>query len=257
VLPSATRIASVTLAVADLDRSLGFYRDLAGLTELSRNGSQVSLGVGSAPILHLIEERGAEPAPDRATGLYHTAILYPDRAALGRTIAHIASKQYRFTGASDHLVSEAFYLDDPDGHGVELYRDRPRTEWKWEGDRIAMASLPLDVESVLADADRPFDGAPEGTTIGHVHLKTHDIADAEAFYRDIVGFDVTAQLGDSATFLAAGGYHHHLAANVWQSRRGSPAPSGHVGLREIVISAPGGTAKELVDPMGHRVVIAN
>jgi catechol 2,3-dioxygenase len=255
VLPDDTRLGPVTLAVADLERSLGFYRDLAGLTELAREGGRVTLGAGSAPVLHLHEERGATPPPNRASGLFHTAILYPDRPALARVVRHIMGKQYPFTGASDHLVSEAFYLDDPDGLGVELYRDRARDKWRWKGDTVDMATLPLNIADLLATADREFDGAPAGTRVGHVHLKVSDIAEAEAFYRDVLGFGVTTHFGDSATFLAAGGYHHHIGANTWQSRGMGAAPPGHAGLREIVIEVPNAAAQEFADPWGHRVVV--
>ena len=238
-LPDGVRLGAVTLSVADAERSMTFYRDLVGLRELSRAGSLVTLGAGANPVLHLAETAGAQPAPARSTGLYHTAILFPDRAALARVVRHIAQNDYAFSGASDHLVSEAFYLDDPDGHGVELYRDRPSTDWPRRGDTIEMASLPLDVPDLLREATRDFDGAPEGTCIGHVHLKVHDLAQAEAFYTNVVGFAVTARYGDSATFLAAGGYHHHLGANIWHSRGAPPVPDGHVRLREIIIEVPG------------------
>lgn len=255
VLPDDTHLGPVTLAVADLERSLGFYRDLAGLHELNREAGRVTLGAGDAPVLHLHEEKGLKPAPNRASGLFHTAILYPDRAALARVVRHVMAEQYPFTGASDHLVSEALYLDDPDGLGVELYRDRARDKWRWKGDTIEMATLPLNVADLLANADHEFDGAPPGTRVGHVHLKVSDIARAEAFYRDVLGFGVTTHFGDSATFLAAGGYHHHIGANTWQSRGVEAAPPGHAGLREIVIDVPSGTTREFVDPWGHRVVV--
>lgn len=253
--PADTRLGPVTLAVADVDRALGFYRDLVGLRELARDGARVTLGAGVDAVLHLREEPGARPAPRRASGLFHTAILFPDRAALARIVKHITSRGYAFTGASDHLVSEAFYLDDPDGLGVELYHDRPRAEWTWRDGTIEMATLPLDVADLLGAADRDFDGAPAGTRVGHVHLKVSDVKIAESFYRDTIGMDVTTHFADSATFLAAGGYHHHIGANTWQSRGAAPAPAGHVGLREIVVIAPGAPARQLTDPWGHRVSI--
>lgn len=255
MLPAGTRIAEATLAVADLDRSLRFYRDLVGLSEVRRDGVSVDLGWERTTVLRLTEEAGALPPPPRATGLYHTAILYPDRAALARVIRHIASAAYPFTGASDHLVSEAFYLDDPDGLGVELYRDRPRNEWPRKDGAIEMASLPLDIDHVLADADRPFDGAPPGTRVGHIHLKVSDIAAAEAFYRNEVGFDVVTRYGSAATFLAADGYHHHIGANTWHSLASKPAPPGHAGLRGFVVDTPGSVGRDLVDPWGHRVIL--
>lgn len=250
-----TRLGAVTLAVADLGRAAGVYSRLVGLAEVARDGRRLTLGAGGKAVVQLHEEPGARPAPARASGLYHTAILFPDRAALARVVRHIAASGYAFTGASDHLVSEAFYLDDPDGNGVELYRDRPRAEWRWDGDRVEMASLPLDIEGLLAEADGPFDGAPDETRIGHVHLKVSDIADAEAFYTGEVGFAVMARFGSGATFLAADGYHHHLGANVWQSRGAAPAPAGSAGLREFTIEVPGGDDRMLTDPWGHRVAI--
>jgi catechol 2,3-dioxygenase len=227
-------------------------------------------------VLNLVEEAGVKPAPARSSGLFHTAILYPDRAALARVVKHIAASGYPLTGASDHLVSEAFYLDDPDGNGVELYRDRPRAEWKWNGETIEMATLPLDIADVFSAADREFDGAADGTRIGHVHLKVNGIAEAEAFYRDVIGFGVTTRFGDSATFLAAGGYHHHLGANIWQSRGAPAAGPGFARLREIVLIVPTGTDVDgivtrakaagisahremgdvvLQDPWGHRILL--
>lgn len=275
-LGDAARIGPVTLAVVNAERAMGFYRDLAGLRELSRGSSRVTLGAGREPVLTLVEEAGVKPAPVRASGLFHTAFLYPDRAALARVVKHISSTGYPFTGASDHLVSEAFYLDDPDGNGVELYRDRPRAEWKWNGDVIEMATLPLDTADLFSAADRDFDGAAEGTRVGHVHLKVNGIAEAEAFYRDVIGFAVTARFGDSATFLAAGGYHHHLGANIWQSRGAPAAGPGFAGLRQIVLQVPAaadvdGIVKRaktagvrarresgevvLQDPWGHRILL--
>lgn len=255
MLPPGTRIADVTLAVADVDRSLRFYRDLAGLREVSRDASSVSLGANAAPILKLVEEPDAAPPPDRATGLYHTAILYPDRAALARVIRHIAANNYPFTGASDHLVSEAFYLDDPDGNGVELYRDRPRDQWRRSGDKIEMASLPLDVDDLLSSADRPYDGAADGTRVGHIHLKVSDIALAEKFYVNELGFALVTRFGSSATFLAADGYHHHVGANTWHSLNAQPAPRGHAGLRAFTIDTPRAPARDIVDPWGHNVTL--
>jgi catechol 2,3-dioxygenase len=255
MLPAGTQIADVTLGVADLERSLRFYRDLVGLREMRRDGSVIGLGTGGTPILHLIEERDAAPPPPRATGLFHTAILYPDRAALARVIRHIAAAGHAFTGASDHLVSEAFYLDDPDGLGVELYRDRPRAEWPRRDGAIEMASLPLDIDDVLASADRSFDGAPDGTRVGHVHLKVSDIGLAESFYCDEVGFERVTRFGASATFLAADGYHHHIGANTWSSFASSPAPPGHAGLRAFTVDTPGASPRQLTDPWGHRVTL--
>lgn len=235
---SGVSLGPVSLTVGDLERSLGFYRDLVGLRELSRSGGDVTLGAGSRAVVRLIEERGARPAPRRATGLFHTAILFPDRAALARVVRHIAEARYPFTGASDHLVSEAFYLDDPDAHGVELYRDRPRSEWPRDGDTIQMATLPLDVDGLLAEDESEFTGAPEGTCVGHVHLKTDDVANAERFFTNVVGMSITARYAESASFFSADGYHHHFAANIWASRGAGPSPDGTARLVEYVIDVP-------------------
>jgi catechol 2,3-dioxygenase len=228
-------LGPVKLSVGDLERSLGFYRDLVGLRVLAHAGSEVSLGTGDLAIVRLVEEPGARPAPRRSTGLFHTAILFPDRASLASVARHIASRQYPFSGASDHLVSEALYLDDPDGHGAELYRDRPRAEWRWENGELQMATLPLDVTGLLAEATGEFAGAPEGTCVGHVHLKANDVGGAGRFFTNVVGLALTARYGESASFFASDGYHHHFAANVWQSRGAAPAPDGHVRLVEYVI----------------------
>jgi catechol 2,3-dioxygenase len=255
VLPPGTRIGGVTLTVADLQRSADFYRGLAGLREMPGKAGTLTLGAGSEALVHLIEQPGARPSARRASGLFHTAILYPDRPALARTIRHIVTQGYPFTGASDHIVSEAFYLDDPDGHGVELYCDRPRSSWQWQDGRIQMATYALDVQDVLREADRPFDGAPEGTSVGHIHLKVGDIDEAERFYGERVGFDVTAHYGDAATFMSAAGYHHHLGANVWQSK-GLPASTPeHARLIAFEVVVPGAAPESLQDPWGTRVEI--
>ncbi|HYV97299.1 MAG TPA: VOC family protein [Gemmatimonadaceae bacterium] len=256
-LPAATQLGPVTLAVADVERSMRFYCDLVGLAELTRDGNRVSLGAGDAAVLHLVEEPGLKPPPNRASGLYHTAILFPDRATLARVVRHIMQREYPFTGASDHLVSEAFYLDDPDGLGVELYRDRARDKWRWHGDKLEMATLPLNLPDLLSTADREFGQAPPGTRVGHVHLKVSDIEVAERFYHEEMGFDLVTRYGDSATFLAAGGYHHHIGANTWQSKGREAAPPGHAGIRELVIQVPAGATQHFTDPWGLSVRVTS
>ena len=257
----------VELSVSDLDRSLAYWQDAIGLRVLSRDDGTAELGAGGvdAPLLRFVEEPGARPA-DGFTGLFHVALLVPDRPSLGRFLAHAAREQIPLEGLSDHDVSEAIYLRDPDRHGIEVYADRPREQWEgqvWE----RMTTMPLDTASLLAEAgDDGFDGLPAGTTMGHVHLCVRDIDETIAFYRDTLGMDLTAQLGDMAAFLSAGGYHHHIGGNTWQTRGAEPAPEGTARLRRFTIVLPdeaevervaeriGGT--EVRDPSGNPLVLA-
>src|SRR5215216_2019095 len=238
--PDTTVNGPVSLTVADLDRSLQFYTGPIGLAQLERNGGEATLGVPGNPLLQLVEQPGARPWTEYATGLYHFAILLPTRADLGRWIRNWYGHGMPEFGQGDHLVSEALYLRDPDGHGIEIYRDRPRSEWAWENGRVKMASLPVDVAGLLAEAEQSgvsWSGAPVGTTMGHVHLQVGDIAKARAFYSDVIGFDVVAEM-PTALFVSAGGYHHHLGMNVWHSRGGSPAGPDVAQLHSYTIVLP-------------------
>lgn len=225
-LGPSTHIGAVRLQVADRARSVAFYRDLLGFRELTQVGDITTLGApdSTVPLVELVERPGASPVRQYSRlGLYHFAILLPDRAALGRVLLHFHRHRIAL-GMSDHLVSEALYLSDPDGLGIEIYRDRPRTEWQVTGDGVAMATEPLDVEGLVAAADSDtWSGMPRSTVIGHVHLHVGDITRAEAFYADALGFDVTTRRYPGALFMSAGGYHHHLGVNTWA--RGAPAPA--------------------------------
>jgi catechol 2,3-dioxygenase len=237
--PAAT-VGPVHLTVAELQRSLEYYGQSIGLEVLHSDGARASLGVGERELLFLVEERGARPASGH-TGLYHFALLVPAREDLARWLAHAARDRVRLVGLSDHFVSEALYLSDPDGHGIEIYWDRPREVWEGQvADR--MTTMALDVNSLLGELDdppsEPFDGLPPGTVMGHVHLKVAGIAETVAFYRDAVGFALMAQLGPYAAFLSTGGYHHHLGANTWESSGGSPPPPGTAALRHATIVLP-------------------
>lgn len=235
-----TSMGPVHLTVSDLDRSLGYYGERIGLSELERKNGKASLGTGERTLLVLTEQPGAQPADGR-TGLYHFALLVPERHQLARWLAHAARDRVPMTGLSDHFVSEALYLRDPDGHGIEIYRDRPREVW--EGQVMErMTTLPLNVQSLLGELDdpeqEPFDGLPAGTVVGHVHLRVARIEPVVGFYRDVLGFGLMAQLGPQAAFLAAGGYHHHLGANIWESA-GAPAPDpGMAALRHATLVLP-------------------
>jgi catechol 2,3-dioxygenase len=236
-LPATTRMGAVELTVADLDRSLRYYGGQVGLELLRRDGRTASLGAGGAELLGLVEEPGASPA-GRYAGLFHFAVRVPERADLARWLAHAARDHVQLVGLSDHFVSEAIYLTDPDGHGIEIYHDRPRDVW--EG-RVAsrLTTEPLDVADLLGELDdpasEPFDRLPAGTDMGHVHLQVADVEESVAFYRDVLGFELMAELFRSAAFLGAGGYHHHVGANVWHSRGAPTAPSGTAALRHATI----------------------
>jgi catechol 2,3-dioxygenase len=275
-IPADTRLGAVHLTVADLDRSVGYYEREIGLTVREREGGRAALGTGREDLLVLVEEPGAKPA-DGFSGLYHFALLVPDRADLARWLAHAARDQVQLVGMSDHFVSEALYLRDPDHHGIEIYADRPRELWEgqvWQ----RMTSLPLDTDDLVSVLDDPssatFDGLPGGSVMGHVHLRVSEIAPTVAFYGDTLGFGLMAQLGAHAAFLSAGGYHHHLGANTWESAGVGQAPAGYASLRhativlsnadarDALVERAGGAVDEVAgapaiqDPSGNRLALA-
>ena len=254
-LSPLTTVGAVSLTVADLERSLAFYRHAIGVDVLDRADGRASFGVGGHELLVLVEERGAMAAYG-FTGLYHFALLVPGRSDLARWLAHAQRDRVPLTGLSDHFVSEAIYLSDPDGHGIEIYADRPRDVW--EGQVFErLTTLPLDVRGLLRDASGEFDGLPAGTVMGHVHLKVSSIPDTVAFYRDVLGFEVMAQLGAQAAFFAAGGYHHHIGANTWESAGASSPPAGTAALRHAAIALPDAAERDRVlerlSAAGHAV----
>jgi catechol 2,3-dioxygenase len=240
-----TDLGLVALTVADLRRSTAFYQDVLGFELLQTDSEQAVLGAGGTPLLVLHEKRDAGPAPTNVTGLtglYHFAILVPTRADLARSLLHMVESGYPLGGASDHLVSEALYLSDPDNNGIEIYRDRPREEWPRRGGQLQMASDPLDLRALISEAQadpRPWNGLATGTRLGHMHLQVADIPQARDFYHGVLGFDIVfdwERMG--ALFVSAGSYHHHLGLNTWHSRGGSPAPEGSAGLRYFTIYLP-------------------
>jgi catechol 2,3-dioxygenase len=222
-LPDATLVGGVRLQVADLPHSLSYYRDVIGLRAIAVAHDVATLGVPGSDValvtLHAVP--GSKPVPPRgAFGLFHFAILLPDRAALGRFVAHLATKGVR-VGMADHRVSEAIYLSDPDGLGIEVYADRPRRQWRYDDGQLVMTTDPLDVEDLVGAAARqPWEGAPAGTMMGHVHLHVGNLDEADAFYHRALGFDLTVWNYPGARFFSAGGYHHHLGTNTW-----SPGPA--------------------------------
>jgi catechol 2,3-dioxygenase len=247
-IPAATRMGAVHLTVGDLDRSLRYYGGEVGLELLRREGGTASLGAGGTELLGLVEEPGAQPA-GRHTGLFHFALLVPERDDLARWLAHAARDRVPLVGMSDHFVSEALYLTDPDGHGIEIYHDRPREVWEGQVG-VRMTTEPLDVASLLGEledpATAPFERLPAGTDMGHVHLQVADVGDSIAFYRDVLGLELMAELFGSAAFLAAGGYHHHIGANVWHSRGAPPAPPGTAALRQATLVLPDAAERDRV-----------
>jgi catechol 2,3-dioxygenase len=233
-LAPETRLGAVELTVTDLDRSVGFYEDAIGLQEHRREDGSAGLGAGGEDLLVLVEKPDAVKA-GRHAGLYHFALLHPSRLELARAAARLAATRTPIQGASDHGISEAIYLPDPDGNGIELAADRPREEWP---DLSVMSGGPdpLDLGALLEPVaeEEPQPSVDPATTIGHVHLHVGDLDAATRFYRDVVGFDVMTHL-PSAVFVAAGGYHHHVGFNTWRGPWVPPAPDNVVGLRHFTI----------------------
>jgi catechol 2,3-dioxygenase len=249
----------VHLTVSDLADSLEFWTRSIGLRVRARDAGVVALGAGDGDLVVLVEEPGAQPAA-RHTGLFHVALLVPERADLARFLAHVIRTRVPLTGASDHTVSEALYLRDPDLHGIEVYADRPRAGWDGRVEEL-MGTDPLDASALLGVLDdpqaAPFDGLPDGTVVGHVHLQVDDVARATAFYQGVLGFDLTARYGADAVFLSAGGYHHHVGANTWASRGAPPPPPGSASLRHATILVEDAAARDAVlaraEAAGHAV----
>src|SRR5437764_6196948 len=217
-----TNIGLVTLRVADLERSRRFYEGILAFQPIKQAPGKVVLGgQDKRPLLELIEVSGAAPQPRRATGLYHVAILFPTRADLGRELLRVARAGVQI-GQGDHLVSEALYISDPDDNGLELYRDRPRSEWHWTNGMVEMATDPVDIRGMVAEGERdaePWEVIPAGTRVGHIHLQVGDIKEARRFYSTILGFDVTAELSEhGALFASARGNHHHIALTACHCR---------------------------------------
>lgn len=241
-LAQDTAMGVVDLLVRDLDTMVAYYTDGVGLDVISTTGDVVILGRGTAPIMRLTQRAGLPEFDRSGAGLYHTAILFAEAAGLAASITRMAGYAPRsFTGSADHLVSEAFYFDDPEGNGVELYVDRPRSAWRrTAGGGVQMASLPLDPHRFVAahlDRSTTATAGPGAADIGHVHLQVGDIETARAFYSGVLGFDVTAQLGSQALFVSAGGYHHHIGMNTWHSAGAGPRAAS-LGLGQVSIEVP-------------------
>jgi catechol 2,3-dioxygenase len=238
-LPDGFRFGPAALRVSDPGRSLDFYVNKIGLVLRKREEAFAVLGTDAEEVLRLDFHPGISPRNYRETGLYHVAILVPDCPSLGAAITRLAEHDIRL-GAADHLVSEAIYVWDPDNNGIEIYRDRPREEWTWHGGQVQMANRPLDFDGLLREKEvARIAKAPmkNGTRIGHIHLEVDDLARAKQFYGEIAGFAATATL-PGAQFLGAGGYHHHLGTNIWESRNGPPPSPDTAGISLVTFEMP-------------------
>jgi catechol 2,3-dioxygenase len=256
-LPAGTRLGPVQLQIADLGRSVDYYENILGLRILNRTDSRAVLGNqgDDAPLVELHERRGIRPSSHRGQlGLYHFAILLPDRPALGRFVRHLGELGIR-AGAGDHLVSESFYLQDPDNLGIEVYADRPRSTWRRIGKQLVMATDPVDVAGVVASAgDAPWSGMPTGTVMGHLHLHVGDLARGSAFYSETLGFDRMVWQYPGALFLAADGYHHHLGTNTWAGPGAEAPDEDSAQLLEWTIVLPD---RHSLDAVADRLSLKN
>lgn len=236
-IDSRTSIDSVHVTITNLARSIRFYEERLGLTVHERGEGTASLGAKDGRTILALHESASATRAARTTGLYHFAILVPSRADLAQALRRLVTTHTVMQGFADHGVSEALYLADPDGNGIEIYRDRPRDEWPVLEGKLVMGVEPLDVERLLSESreSEPLARLPSGTVMGHIHLHVSDLDDAERFYRDAAGFDLIMRYGRSAAFLSAGGYHHHIAVNTWAGAGAPAPPAGAIGLREFVV----------------------
>ncbi|MBS9719307.1 VOC family protein [Tianweitania sp. BSSL-BM11] len=231
------RIGTVSLRVNDLAGISHFYQTVLGLQLIDQSDGIVQLGAGNRAFLELVGDTAAPRSAPTEAGLFHTAFLLPERADLGSWVYHLARNRFSFQGASDHAVSEALYLTDPEGNGIEVYVDRPSSQWPYHDGKLGMVTERLDLNNLMAAAQgREWQGAPAGSIIGHVHLQVGATAQADAFYADALGLDITARY-PGASFFGSGGYHHHLAGNIWNSRNATRHTSGATGLRQVELLA--------------------
>jgi catechol 2,3-dioxygenase len=244
-----TTIGEISLYVSDLDRSAAFYQDRLGFQLMEMTAGQAILGAGERRLITLVEKPGAS-RPAKSTGLYHFAVLLPNRRALARVLYHLVETESEVQGAADHGVSEAIYMADPDGNGIEIYRDRRRSEWPMDDiGRLMMDTDELDVNDLvdeLKEGVAEWEGLPDKTIIGHVHLQVRDLKEAEQFYTRVLGFQLMQRYGSGAAFVSAGGYHHHIGFNTWAGAGAPPPPDDAVGLRWFEIRLPDAGALEAV-----------
>ncbi|MEC0130691.1 MULTISPECIES: VOC family protein [Paenibacillus] len=233
ILQPDTQIGLVQIRVSNLERSLTFYQNVVGLSVLRQTGREVEMTADGQNVLLILREieNARVIRPNSVAGLYHFAILVPDRPSLGLVVRNLISSGIE-VGQGDHLVSEALYIQDPDNNGIEIYRDRPKNEWKYDAEgHVMMSTDPVDVDGLLAASEGlSWNGLPAGTVIGHVHFHVGNLNKAKAFYVDLLGFELTANYGSAAMFISAGGYHHHIGLNVWAGQGAPAAPADTVGI---------------------------
>ena len=238
-------VGEVNIKVKNLDNAVIFYQNIMGFQVLEQTeGKAVLTTDGKTPLLTLEQPADVIPKEGKMSGLYHFAILLPSRADLSVFLRHLLQTGYPL-GAADHYVSEALYLNDPDGNGIEVYRDRPSFEWTWKNNLVEMATEQLDAEGILAESDAEWNGLPSGTVMGHIHLHVGDLQKAEEFYTKGLGFDVVSYYPQAA-FLSTGGYHHHIAINTWQGVGAPKPPKNSVGLNWYTLVFPNETERENV-----------
>lgn len=263
------RIGRVRLNVRDLDKVAEFYERVLGLTRLGHSGDVITLGTSTTPLLELAGDPGLAPRNRRDAGLFHTAFLLPSRADLGRWLGFALENEIPLQGASDHIVSEALYLADPEGNGIEIYADRAPSQWRDASGNIYMTTEGMDARGVIdAAKGSKWTGFPEDAFIGHVHLQVGDVEKAKGFYRDVLGFDLASDY-TGAAFFGSGGYHHHLAGNIWNSRGAGLRPANATGLASVVIVTRDDATRDALqarlknaegnaisDPWGTRIILA-
>lgn len=233
-------VSELVLKVEDINRAKEFYQTIMGLRILKDNGKKVELTAnGKDPIIVLLEPEDVKAKEDRRTGLYHIAILLPDKIQLALFLKNIRDKSYPIIGGSDHGVSYAIYLQDPDDNGIEVYADVEASKWSWSDEEVEMVTLPLDYDRLISDAgDKEWEGAPTSTIIGHIHLHVRDIEEANKFYIEGLGLDLTSKVRNSASFYSSDGYHHHIAANIWNGRGAQPLDENSVGMKFYTLNFP-------------------
>lgn len=254
-MTTPVRVARIGLKARDAETLAEYYRDTVGLREMTRRGASIVLGAGDRELMEIEQFSAAKPDDPRSAGLYHTAFLLPTRGDLARWSRHAIEKQLPVAGASDHNVSEAIYLTDPEGNGIEIYSDRPHKTWQWNDGRVKMGTEALDVKNLLDVIDREggeWNGAPQNTVVGHVHLRVGNAKDAETFWHQQLGFDTVQTYGDKAVFLSTGGYHHHIGANAWQSSGAGLRDKDRTGLAWVEMEdTRGGNNHVFEDPWGN------
>ena len=251
------RVARIGLKARDAETLAEYYRDVVGLREMARRGASIVLGAGDRELMEIEQFSAAKPDDPRCAGLYHTAFLLPTRGDLARWSRRAIDRQLPVSGASDHKVSEAIYLSDPEGNGIEIYSDRPNDQWQWNGDRVAMSTDPLDIGNLL-DVIKQEGGewtvAPQNTVVGHVHLRVGNAQEAETFWHKELGLETVQTYGDRAVFMSTGRYHHHIAANAWQSAGAGKRDMDRTGLSWVELEdTRGGNGRSFEDPWGNEI----